>query len=96
MASTKKGVDDLEGDAATHKDAPVNIEADTTVGANAGEDGKIHDSKDRQLILSSDDKGLALKGVSSDAQNITPSGIPGITENVANVEHLAWIGAWHS
>ena len=88
MASTKKGVDDLEGDAATHKDAPVNIEADTTVGANAGEDGKIHDSKDRQLILSSDDKGLALKGVSSDAQNITPSGIPGITENVANVEHV--------
>ena len=66
----------------------MNIEADTTVGANAGEDGKIHDSKDRQLILSSDDKGLALKGVSSDAQNITPSGIPGITENVANVEHV--------
>ena len=88
MASTKMGVDDLEDDAATHKDAPVNIEADTTVGAKAGEDGKIHDRKGQQLILSSVDKDLALEGVPLHAQNITSSGIPGNMENVANVEHV--------
>ena len=71
----------------------MNIEADTTVEQML-EDGKIHGSKDRQLILSSDKRfGLEGSVIRCTKYNALRYSY-GITENDANVEHVYATKDW--